>query len=143
MWSTRCWLSRPPTRLGAWRAAQELSAWTARPDWHTILPAYARCVRITRDQAETFTVNPAGFIDPAETAFFQAVQAAENAPREPGSVDGLFQAFLPVIPAINPFFETVLVMAEDPAVRANRLGLLQRVAALADGVADFSKLEGF
>jgi glycyl-tRNA synthetase len=30
------------------RAAQALSAWVARPDWHTILPAYARCVRITR-----------------------------------------------------------------------------------------------
>ena len=29
------------------------------------------------------------------------------------------------------------------AVRANRLGMLQRIAALADGVADFSKLEGF
>ena len=129
--------------LGAWRAAQELSAWTARADWQTILPAYSRCVRITRDQAETFTVNPAGFVDPAETAFFQAVQAAENAPREPGSVNGLFQAFLPAIPAINTFFETALVMAEDAAVRANRLGLLQRVAALAGGVADFSKLEGF
>jgi glycyl-tRNA synthetase beta subunit len=37
----------------------------------------------------------------------------------------------------------VLVMAEDPAVRANRLGLLQRIAALGKGVADFSKLEGF
>jgi len=35
------------------------------------------------------------------------------------------------------------VMAEDPAVRTNRLGLLQQIAALADGVADFSRLEGF
>lgn len=129
--------------LGAWHAAQDLSAWTAHSDWSTILPAYSRCVRITRDQTETFAVNPAGFVDPAETAFFLAVQTAENAPREPGSVDGLFQAFLPAIPAINSFFETVLVMAEDAAVRANRLGLLQRVAALAAGVADFSKLEGF
>jgi glycyl-tRNA synthetase len=34
-------------------------------------------------------------------------------------------------------------MAEEPAVRQNRLGLLQRIAALADGVADLSKLEGF
>jgi glycyl-tRNA synthetase len=35
------------------------------------------------------------------------------------------------------------VMADDSAVRANRLGLLQGIAALAKGVADFSKLEGF
>jgi glycyl-tRNA synthetase len=37
----------------------------------------------------------------------------------------------------------VLVMAEDSAVRSNRLGLLQRVAALSRGIADLSKLEGF
>jgi glycyl-tRNA synthetase len=35
------------------------------------------------------------------------------------------------------------VMAEDERVRRNRLGLVQRIAALADGVADLSKLEGF
>ncbi len=129
--------------LGAWRAARELSAWTARADWPVILPAYARCVRITRDQKQTYTVDPNAFVDAAESAFFDAVQAAEAAPREAGSVDGFFKAFLPAIPAINTFFEAVLVMAEDPAVRANRLGLLQRIAALAAGVADFSRLEGF
>ena len=46
-----------------------------------------------------------------------------------------------MIPAINRFFVDVMVMAEDPAVRANRLGLLQRIAALADGTADLSLLE--
>jgi glycyl-tRNA synthetase beta subunit len=50
---------------------------------------------------------------------------------------------MPLMPVINHFFESVLVMAEDPAVRVNRLSLLQRVSALTNGVADFSKLEGF
>ena len=36
-----------------------------------------------------------------------------------------------------------MVMDENPARRMNRLGLLQRIAALAEGVADFSLLEGF
>jgi glycyl-tRNA synthetase beta subunit len=53
------------------------------------------------------------------------------------------QAFLPVLPVINHFFDTVLVMAEDQTVRANRLGLLQKVSGLLKGVADFSLLEGF
>jgi len=52
-------------------------------------------------------------------------------------------AFLPMIPAINRFFDDVLVMAEDRSLRENRLGLLQRIAALAGGVADLSHLEGF
>jgi glycyl-tRNA synthetase beta subunit len=48
-----------------------------------------------------------------------------------------------MIPAINEFFNTVLVMAEDQKVRDNRLGLLQSIAGLAAGKADFSRLEGF
>ncbi len=58
-------------------------------------------------------------------------------------VDDFLSAFLPMIPVINRFFDTVLVMAEDVPLRQNRLGLLQRITALADGVADLSKLEGF
>jgi glycyl-tRNA synthetase len=48
-----------------------------------------------------------------------------------------------MIPAINEFFDKVLVMAEAKSVKENRLGLLQRIASLADGIADLSKLEGF
>ena len=44
---------------------------------------------------------------------------------------------------INRFFTDVLVMAEDPAVRQARLALLQRIAALPDGIADLSQLQGF
>jgi glycyl-tRNA synthetase beta subunit len=34
-------------------------------------------------------------------------------------------------------------MDEDERTRRNRLGLLQRISGLADGVADMSRLEGF
>jgi glycyl-tRNA synthetase beta subunit len=37
----------------------------------------------------------------------------------------------------------VLVMAEDHAVRENRLAQLQHTAGLADGIVDLSRLEGF
>jgi glycyl-tRNA synthetase beta chain len=39
------------------------------------------------------------------------------------------------------FFDDVLVMAEEPALRANRLGLMRRVAALFADVADFRKIQ--
>ena len=51
--------------------------------------------------------------------------------------------FVPLIPAVNEFFDKVLVMTEDMSVQENRLGLLQRISSLADGIADFGKLEGF
>jgi glycyl-tRNA synthetase len=59
------------------------------------------------------------------------------------SIDSLLNAFVPMIPAINAFFDKVLVMADVKAVRENRLALLQRVASLSQGVVDLSKLEGF
>jgi glycyl-tRNA synthetase len=124
-------------------AVKALSAWVERPDWHDILPAYARCVRITRDLEELFPVDAERFDEPVEADLHDSLAAAEAEQRGVGSVDDFLNAFLPMIPTINRFFDQVLVMSEDRMQRENRLGLLQRIAALADGVADMSKLEGF
>jgi len=134
---------QPSNPARVFQAVSELTRWISTPDWNTILPAYARCVRITRDQKEQYAVKPEAFADPAESEFLQALQKAESTARRPGSVEDFFSVFLPMIPVINRFFEAVLVMADDPVVRSNRLGLLQHVASLASGVADFSRLEGF
>jgi glycyl-tRNA synthetase len=128
---------------GARRAVAALLAWVNRSDWRAILPAYARCVRITRDQKERFPVNPQAFTEDDEKLLYSALLIAEASLCKPYSVDELLNAFLPMIPSINSFFDTVLVMDEDLAKQRNRLGLLQRIAALAEDVADFSKLEGF
>jgi glycyl-tRNA synthetase len=129
--------------VGAAVAAKELEAWTARPDWNTILPAYARCVRITRDFQEKFTVNPPEFAETVERELYEALLKAEKNRGVPGKVDDFLNAFLPLIPYVNRFFEDVLVMAEENRQRENRLGLLQRIADLAKGAADLSRLEGF
>jgi glycyl-tRNA synthetase len=114
-----------------------------RPDWSLILPAFARCVRITRDQKQVFPVAEKRFVEKEEKDLYKALQKAEAQPRAPGSVDDFLNAFLPMIPAVNAFFEKVLVMADDPGLKENRLGLLQRIAALSGGAADLARLEGF
>jgi glycyl-tRNA synthetase len=128
---------------GADRAVRQLAFWTRREDWNAILPAYARCVRITRDLEEHYPVAPKAFVESEEMELYTALLAAEGRQRNPGSVDDFLNAFLPMIPVINRFFDEVLVMTEEAVQRENRLGLLQRVSALADGVADMSRLEGF
>ncbi len=112
-------------------------------DWPQTLVAFARCVRITRDLKQTYTLDETGLIGGAEKDLLAALKQAEAAQRRPGSIDDFLKAFVPMIPTINVFFEKVMVMAEDEDLRRNRLALLQRVAALSNGVADFSKLEGF
>ncbi len=128
---------------GASRAVKALSEWVEREDWDHILDSYARCVRITRDLQERFSVDPEAFVEEEERDLYRALREAEDAQRPVGDVDAFLQAFLPLIPEITRFFDEVLVMAEEEELRQNRLGLLQRIAALADGVVDMSRLEGF
>jgi glycyl-tRNA synthetase len=125
------------------QAAKEFIEWVTRDDWNTILPAYSRCVRITRSAAITASLNPELFTHDSERRLYAALQAAESIERSPGSADDFLNAFLPMIPPIDQFFEDVLVMDQDKKVRQNRLALLQRISNLANGVADLSKLEGF
>jgi len=123
------------------RAVKQLSAWVEREDWSTILDGFARCVRITRDQKETFKVNEKVFVDKEEKELYKAVH--ENAKVQPSTVDEFLNIVVKLVPSINAFFDKVLVMAEDKKVKENRLGLLQKIAALSNNVADLSKLEGF
>ncbi|MCL5429733.1 MAG: glycine--tRNA ligase subunit beta [Chloroflexi bacterium] len=112
-------------------------------DWQQTLDAFGRCVRITRDLKETYTVDESAVTEDAERDLLNTVVRAEATKRTSGSVDDFLNVFTPMILVINRFFDEVLVMSEDEKLKRNRLGLLQRVVKLADGVADFSKLEGF
>ncbi len=128
------------------QAAAELSAWVARPDWPQTLAAYARCVRIIRTQPSLlFAAYPNSELmaEPAEKALYEAYLSVSRSAYESQSVDQFFAAFVRIIPAISRFFEEVLVMTANEAIRNNRLNLLQRIAALTSGIADLSKLEGF
>jgi glycyl-tRNA synthetase len=129
--------------IAAQRAIIALGKAVKLKDWPQTLAAYSRCVRITRDLKETYTVDETAIIEDAERDLLTALVAAEATKRSSGSVDDFLNIFTPMIPVINTFFDKVLVMAEDEKLKRNRLGLLQRVAKLTDGVADFSKLEGF
>jgi len=124
-------------------AVVELSAWVGREDWDQILPAFSRCVRITRDQEERFNVDESLLNEESERLLFKALVHAERELTGQDSVDAMLTAFLPMVPAINRFFDEVLVMAEDEELRQTRLAVVQRIAALAEGVADFGHLEGF
>jgi glycyl-tRNA synthetase len=127
------------------QSVKQLSVWVTRPDWHSILPAYARCVRITRDLKESFEVNPQAFAEKAEETLYSALLLAEKSLHlvRVRSADSFLTAFLPMIPEVNRFFDEVLVMTEDVTLRQNRLALLQRIVNLGKGVADMSRLEGF
>jgi len=123
------------------RAVKQLQAWVGRQDWSTILAGYARCVRITRDQKETFKIKEKSLREVEETTLYEVFNLQPTSFH--GDVDAFLKVVVKLIPSITSFFEKILVMADEKELRENRLGLLQRIAGLAHGVADLSKLEGF
>ncbi|MFO3796652.1 MAG: DALR anticodon-binding domain-containing protein, partial [Anaerolineales bacterium] len=80
-------------------------------------------------------------VEPEEKALYQAILATVH--RQPSSVNEFLEMIIQLTPAINAFFDKVLVMAEERELRLNRLALVKRIADLGRGLADLSKLEGF
>jgi glycyl-tRNA synthetase len=122
--------------------ARQLESWIERDDWSLLLDTYARCVRITRDQP-ALELSPDLLQEEAERELYGALRTAESRISPDSDVNALMAAFVPLVPHIRRFFDDVLVMAKDEDLRGARLALLQRIAALASGIVDLSKLEGF
>jgi glycyl-tRNA synthetase len=127
----------------AYRAAVQLTAWVGRDDWADLLNAYGRCIRIVRGLGERYTFAPGADPEPATVKLCRAYQTARAQVTPESDVDRLLTALHPMIPAINRFFDDVLVMHENPALREARLALLQDIWALSGGIVDVTRLEGF
>jgi glycyl-tRNA synthetase len=126
------------------QAVKQLQAWVERDDWETILPGYARCVRIIRSAQlddRPLTIDKKKFTEQAERDLHAAIPS--SIVHRPSSIDEFLNIVVKLIPSINAFFDKVLVMAEDEKIKQNRLALVGQIAALSTGLADLSKLEGF
>ena len=80
-----------------------------------------------------------------EQALAQALQEVKpqaDAAFERGDYAVSLQALAALKAPVDAFFDTVMVNAEDPALRANRLGLLATLHAAMNRVADLSRLAG-
>ncbi len=128
---------------GARRAAAQLTAWVERADWPDLLNAYGRCIRIVRDQPDEARYQPGLDPEAATETLGEAVRTARAQVTPESDVDRLLTVLRPMIPTINRFFDEVLVMHEDPALRQNRLALLHEIWGLSRGIVDVTKLEGF
>jgi glycyl-tRNA synthetase beta subunit len=121
----------------------QLAVWVERDDWMDLLNAYGRCIRIVREQEDRFEFQPEIDPEPATAALREAYEIARAQVTPESDVDRLLTALHPMIPAINGFFDQVLVMHDDRALRESRLGLLQDIWVLSQGIVDVTRLEGF
>jgi glycyl-tRNA synthetase beta chain len=118
----------------------------ARPDFGRLAVAFKRVANIQEKAQGTggALVDPELLREPAERdlhAQLERVEGEAKDRRAARDYAATLQAVAGLGPAVDRFFDEVLVMAEEPALRANRLGLMKRVGALFADVADFRKIQ--
>jgi glycyl-tRNA synthetase beta chain len=130
-----------PRRLAAVRA------FVALPEAAPLAAANKRVGNILKKSelapASLSTVNPALLGEAAEAALYEALQAVApkaDAAFEGGDYTASLQALAALKTPVDAFFDDVMVNAEDPALRNNRLALLQRLHGAMNRVADLSRL---
>ena len=106
--------------------------------------AYSRADRLAGRSAEAAEqLNPDLLVDPAEVELAREVARAGpeiQASLQNGDVPAAVAAAAGLADPVDRFFEDVLVMAEDSAVRANRLRLLLEVRDALGQLGDFSQI---
>lgn len=129
-----------PARLAATREFATLPAATS------LAAANKRIGNVLKksDQSPGNTAVSTGlFVEPAEQALHDAIRAATpkfEAYFEQRDYTAALKTLAPLKAPVDAFFDGVMVNAEDPKLRANRLALLGELHGLMNKVADLSKL---
>jgi len=115
------------------------------PEADALAAANKRIVNILRkSETDAVTAVDRGRLaDGAERdlwLMFQQLSPVVDAHCAKGDYTEALKALATAKPVVDRFFDDVMVMADDPDIRANRLALLRGVAATMNRVADLSKL---
>jgi glycyl-tRNA synthetase beta chain len=108
-------------------------------DFEALAAAFKRAKNIVAQQPAAPKVDGRLFEADAERDLDASVRAVLE---EAGSYDVQLRRLAGLRPAVDRFFDEVLVMAEDARVRGNRLALLDVTLSLFYRIADISKLGG-
>ncbi len=124
---------------------QALAVVRRREDFLPLAVAFKRVANIQeKAPAGGAGVDAALLSEPAEKALWAELERVEReaaALRSRRDYPAILQAVAALEPAVDAFFDEVMVMAEDPRLRANRLALMRRVASIFSDVADFRKIQ--
>lgn len=130
-----------------WARALALAGAVGTGDCAALAAAAKRVRRILTPEARgtaAAETDPARAAEPAERALLEALAATGSEVSQAfarGAYPEAFGALARLGPAVDRFFDEVLVLAEDPAVRANRLALLVRLDALFSEAGDLGEIE--
>ena len=124
------------------KRASTLAEFCLTPNFEEVYNALNRVLRILPTDAPE-TVDATLLCDNAEKQLYACITEAElgfQQSIQERDYAKLLTQLAALQPAIDTFFDDVLVMAEEPALRTNRLALLNRIGQNIYVVADLTKL---
>ena len=124
------------------KRASTLAEFRLTPNFEEVYNALNRVLRILPPDAPE-TVDATLLCDDAEKQLYACITEAElgfQQSIQERDYAKLLTQLAALQPAIDTFFDDVLVMAEEPALRTNRLALLNRIGQNIYAVADLTKL---
>jgi len=139
-------LSLNPQRLADVAARlKAVRAFAALPEAASLAAANKRVGNILKkaEGAVEPTVQAALLKEPAEAALSRSLDSVKpkaDVAFDSGDYTGSLRSLAALREPVDAFFESVMVNADDAALRANRLGLLAQLHAAMNRVADLSKL---
>ncbi len=138
-------LALRPSRLGdVTRRLQAVRAFAALPEAAALAAANKRIGNILKkSDGVGSAVNAALLAEPAEQALAAAIGATvpdADGRFEQGDYTASLQTLAALRAPVDAFFDGVMVNADDPALKANRLALLQQLHTAMNRVADLSRL---
>lgn len=119
-----------------------LAQFKSHPDFEPLAVAFKRIGNIIKGGTDAL-VDPSLFQDEAEGALYQAfheVKVHVGALVEQGAWQDALTRIAGLRAPVDGFFDKVMVMAEDPRVRSNRLALLTAIDRMFGRIADFSRI---
>ncbi len=128
--------------VDAVKRIEALSELKKREDFEALSVAFKRVGNIIKGGLEQ-PVNTALFEADSEKVLFREVEDVEKrvaAVIATGDYLIALEAVASLRPAVDAFFEGVMVMADDVAVKNNRLALLTQIARIFQDIADFGRL---
>jgi glycyl-tRNA synthetase beta chain len=129
------------------RRLEALSAYVTRPEFASLAATFKRVSNLVEKQAKDVArapVDASKLVDAAEVALAGEVVRVRDAVRASFQADDVAGALAKVVPLrlhVDAFFDQVMVMADDRALRENRVRLLMEIGELFGAVADFSKIQ--
>jgi glycyl-tRNA synthetase beta chain len=115
---------------------------TESEEFESLVLTFKRITNILKKEEKSFAVDISLFKEPCESRLWEAYEALKDDIHRASEQEAYLKALNLIVQLREPvdeLFDGVAILAEDGRLRNNRVGMLQDLARLFLGLADFSK----